>query len=196
MTKLTGEYGDIATEILEDLHIGIDIGRKTVHATHNFQIKLMAVDQIFMHIEADEYWRFEDLYAFLEEFHIIIVDLHDDLTKLEHGDIHIVRKEKSAEKKGIEWIIKHKKKVEKELEHEKDVEEKIIKKIHKALKDIKKIFLKADHLFLIHEEETTIKEIKIDLEEKEAEIKHLVEKLMQFLFMYEKFFKELLEELN
>ncbi len=195
MVKLTGDMGEIAQEVLDDLHSGIDVGRNIVHSTHNFRIKLEAVDNVFAHIEID-YPDLADFGEFFAEVGEIIMHLEAQLRDLEHGEIHIVRKEKSAERHGEEWVLKHIKKVKEKLEEEKDVDEEIIKDIHAALVKIKKLFLKAEHLFEIQEKETRIKELKHKLEEKEEEMKHIIEKLMQFLFTYEKIFKEFLDKLD
>ena len=195
MVDLTGELGEEAQEVLNDLHIGIDAGKKIANTTHDFETKLLAIDMLIMHINFN-YMEHEDLNEFFMEISDEIVELRDELEALEKGEIHIVLEEEAAEKKGTSWILKHRKKVEDEIKEEADIDKAILQKIHQAFRSLKEKFSQVDHLFSVDIEKATVKNVKLELEEAEEEVKHILERLMGFFVTYEKIFREELERLE
>ncbi|MBT3450507.1 hypothetical protein HN652_01075 [archaeon] len=195
MVELTGMMGEEAQEVLNDLHIGIDANKKIITKTHDFEIKLLAIDMLIMHIEFN-YMEHEDLNEFFKEISDKIIELREELDILEKGEIHVILEQKSAEKMGTGWILKHRKKVEDEIKKETDIEKKILQKIHQTFKILKEKFSQVDHLFSVDIENATVKETRLELEEAEEEIKHILEKLMGFFVTYNKIFRMELERLG
>ena len=195
MVDLTGELGEEAQEVLNDLHIGIDAGKKIANTTHDFEVKLLAIDMLIMHIQFN-YMEHEDLNEFFMEISDEIVELRDELEALEKGEIHVILEEEAAEKKGTSWILKHRKKIEDEIKNEADIDKAILQKIYQAFSSLKEKFSQVDHLFSVDIEKATVKNVKLELEEAEEEVKHILERLMGFFVTYEKIFRKELERLE
>ena len=189
MVELTGELAEEAQEVLNDLHVGIDVGKHIVTATHDFETKLLATDMLFMHIDFN-YSHYEDLNGFFVEVSETIVELRDELEALGKGEIHILLEEEATEKKSTKWALKHRKKIEEEIKEEIEVDINIIKKIQVALVKIRRFFEEAEHLFSIHIKTATVEKMKIELEEGEEEVKHILRTLLQFILVYEKIFTQ------
>lgn len=100
MVELTGELGEEAQEVLNDLHIGIDAGKKIATATHDFELKLLAIDNVIMHIQFN-YMEHEDLNEFFMEISDELVELRDELEALKKGKIHVILEEEAAEKREL-----------------------------------------------------------------------------------------------
>ena len=195
MVELTGELGEEAQKVLNDLHIGIDAGKKMVTATHDFEVKLLAIDMLIGHIQLN-YMKHEDLTDFFMEISDEIVELRDELEALKKGEIHVILEEEAAGKKGTSWILKHRKRIDDELKEEVDIDNAILQKIHQAFRSLKEKFSQVDHLFSIDIKKATVKTIELDLEEAEKEVKHILERLMGFFITYEKIFRKELERLE
>ena len=58
------------------------------------------------------------------------------------------------------------------------------------------IFTEAEHLFKIDIKKAKVARIKLELEEKEQEMKHILEQFLQFVVAYERIFKQALEGLK
>ena len=133
MVDLTGELAEEAQEVLNDLHIGIDAGKKIATAAHDFEIKLLAMDKLIMHIQFN-YGEHEDLTAFFGEISDEIVQLREGLEVLEKGAIHVVLNEEAADKRGAFWTLRHRKKIEEEVKEEMETdEEKFAREIVKQM---------------------------------------------------------------
>ena len=195
MVELTGELAEEAQEVLKDLHIGIDAGKKIVLATHDFEVKLLAIDMLIMHIQFN-YMEHEDLNEFFMEISDEIVELRDTLESLEKGEVHLVLEEEAAEKRGTSWVFKHRKKVEDEIKEETDILKVDLEILHQFFKRLKEKFSQVDHLFSVDIEKATLTEVKLELEEAEEEVKHILERLMGFFATYEKIFSDELKRLE
>lgn len=195
MGKLTGELGEEAQEVLNDLHLGINAGKKIATTTHDFEVKLLAMDMLIMHIQFN-YAEHEDLNEFFMEISDEIVKLREELEALEKGEIHVVLKEEAAEKEGVSWILKHRNKVEDEIKEEADIDKAILRRIYQVFRSLKAKFSQVEHLFTVDIGKAKVKEIKLELEEAEKEVKHILEKLMGFFVTYEKIFHEELKRLE
>ncbi len=195
MVDLTGELGEEAKEVLNDLHFGIDAVKKIATATHDFVLKLLAIDMLIMHIKSN-YAEHEDLHQFFMEISDELVELRDELEDLEKGEIHVVLDEEAAKKRGTSWILKHRKKVEDEIKEEVDIDKEILQKIHNVFMRLKEKFSQVDHLFSVDIEKATVKNVRLELEEAEEEVKHILERLMGFFVTYENIFRKELERLE
>ena len=156
MVELAGELAEEAQEVLNDLHLGIDVGKKIVSATHDFEIKLSAVDMLFMHIDFN-YSDNDDLNDFFVDVSDTLVNLGEELEALKKGAIHLILEEEAAEKRGTSWVLKHRKKVGDEIKEEIEVDSKIIKKTHLAFIKLTRLFWDAEHLFSVNIKKATIK---------------------------------------
>jgi len=194
MVELTGMFGEEIKLALEALHEGIDAGKKTVKATHDFESKLIAIDQLLMFVHED-YWQ-EDIGQLLIEISDKIKALREELEALEKGEIHIILEEEATKKKSAFWILKHRKKIEEEIKEEIEVSINIIKKLEATFVSIKALFVKSKHIFSVNIGKATINKIKIELEEGEEEVKHILEKLMQFILAYEHLFTHIREDVQ
>ena len=92
--ELTGELAQEAQEALNDLHKGIDSGKNIVTSTHNFEIKLHAVDTALGHIHMN-FMDAEDLVAFTFDIADEIIELREDIAQLEKEEIHIIKLEET-----------------------------------------------------------------------------------------------------
>lgn len=88
------------------------------------------------------------------------------------------------------------KKIEDEVKEEADIDKAILQKIHLAFRKLKEKFSQVNHLFFVDIEKATVKNVKLELEEAEEEIKHILERLMGFFVTYEKIFRKELERLE
>lgn len=73
---------------------------------------------------------------------------------------------------------------------EAEVDQQIIAKIHAFFLKAQEIFIEAEHLFKVDIKKAKVTKIKLELEEKEQEMKHILEKLLQFIAAYEKIFRQ------
>ena len=195
MVKLTGDFWEEAQEVLSDLHVGIDAGKKIAIATHDFETKLLAIDMLFMHIEFN-YVEHEDLHQFFVEISEELVELRNELGVLEKGKIHVVLDEEAAKKIGTAWILKHRKKFKNEIKEEINIDKKILQKISLTFSSLKEKFSQVEHLFEIDVDKAIVKEVKLELKESENEVKHIIERLIGFFITYEKIFNEELNKLK
>ncbi len=192
MVDLTGEfYAEEAQEVINDIHIGIEAGKKIVISTHDFETKLLATDMLFMHLQM-EYSEYDELHDFFVEVSEKLVELRDELEELRKGEIHFVISLEAAEKVGRKWSLHHLKKVKGSLKGVSDVSRDAIFRIDKTFEEIKILFNQSDHLFEVSIEEATVGSVKMELEEKEKEVRHILERLLRFILAYEKLFKEAL----
>lgn len=195
MIKLTGEYGEEAQEVLKDLHLGIDAGKNIITATHNFEIKLLAMDMLIMHINF-KYEQHQDLTEFFMEISDELVRLREELSALEKGEIHVILEEKAAEKRGISWMLRHIKKVKKKIKEESDLDKAILQRVARVFQELTDKFSQVDHLFSVNLQKATVTEIKLELEEAEKELQHILEQLLGFFITYNKIFRKELERLG
>ena len=195
MAELTGEMGAEAQEALKDLHTGIEAGKKIVTATHDFETKLLAIDTVIGHIHFN-YQEHEDIMDLFLRLSDEVVQLCGELVGMKKGEIHLVVLEEAAAKQGTAWVLKHRKKLQQERMKEAEVDRQIIAKIHAFFLDIQKIFTEAEHLFKVDIKKAKITRIKLELEEKEQEMKHILEQLLRFVAAYERIFRQALEGLK
>ena len=193
MSRFTGMAAEDAEQVLNDLHLGIDVGKKLVTATHQLDDKLASLYILMNHITM-EYP--EEITDFLEK---IIVESHDfvpELKKFESEELHLVLLESAAEAVGPRWIFSHRAKVEAELKEESKVVKKHLQHVHKYLLIIQKEFVEAKHLFLVDIEKCKITEMRIDLVGKEKEFEHIIENLLLFLKVYLHLLESKLKEMK
>jgi len=179
MIKLTGELAEETQEILNDLHEGIDVGRKIITTTHSLENKLLGLDLIFSHISfnydqpvIDFFWEIQEEVEELVEFL---------KTEEKHG-LHIIAQEQAAEKRGKKWILKHREIIEEEIKQEKEIDIAIVKKIHQTFLKIKE-FIDQKQIFAKHHN-------------KAAELNHIIQKIFHFFSTYEHLFRRYLKELK
>src|SRR3989344_1146307 len=190
MAELSGEMG---AEALKDLHAGIEAGKKIVTATHDFETKLLAIDTVIGHIHFN-YQEHEDIMDLFLRLSDEVVQLCGELDGLKKGEIHLVVLEEAAAKRGTVWILKHRKKLQQERMKEAEVDRQIIAKIHTFFLKVKEIFTEAEHPFKVDIKKAKITRIKLELEEKEQEMKHILEQLLRFVAAYERIFRQALKD--
>ena len=195
MAELTGEMGAEAQEALKDLHTGIEAGKKIVTATHDFETKLLAIDTVIGHIHFN-YQEHEDIMDLFLRLSDEVVQLCGELSGLKKGEIHLVVLEEAATKQGTAWVLKHRKKLQQERMKEAEVDRQVIAKIHTFFLKAQEIFTEAEHLFKVDIKKAKVTRIKLELEEKEQEMKHILEQFLQFVVAYERIFKQALEGLK
>ena len=193
MVQLTGGFAEEAQGVLDTLHIGIDVGKRIVIASHDFTTKLSAVDMVFMHTQM-EYQDYDELHEFFVDVSDVLVELRDELDALRKGEIYFIVKLEAAEKRK-NWTLTHFKKIKKELHQVEDVDRKIFFVIHAALEKVRQLFQQAEHLFELDIKKATV-DVKVELEEGEEEVKHILERLIQFILAYEQIFKKELKKLK
>lgn len=189
MVELTGDFGPLIQELLEDLHSGIDAGKKTVHAVHDFDAKLQALNEALGLLGMD-YMEFPEIHGLFTLIGGEVEDLSKQLEILGKKELHILLEEEAAEAKGKKWILKHRKLVEGEIKSEKELEAEIVRIIHKAFVQIRKEFTDMEHLFEVDISKAEVTSVKEELKEFEEEFRHVMEKLMQFFAFYEHFFQQ------
>ncbi|MBI2666547.1 hypothetical protein HYX13_02955 [Candidatus Woesearchaeota archaeon] len=192
MVTLTGELAEEAQQVLEDLHRGIDAGKKAVTATHDFETKLLAMDMLIMHLHFN-YAEHEGLIEFFIQISECIVALRDELEALNLGEIHIIIQEEATEKKSPLWVFKHRKKVKKRIVQEQELEREMLQKVAAAWKKMYQKFQEAEELFVVDLKKIKVKEIYLELEEKHEEVKHILERLLGFFGAYQHFLQQQLK---
>lgn len=106
-----------------------------------------------------------------------------ELSLFDKGGLHLILEEEAAESDGKGWVFRHKQKVKSELYKEKEVLSSHLQKVHEHLKTIREGLLIATS-------------IKIDLEGKEEEFGHIVERILSFFGIYMKFLGDELQKLK
>jgi len=170
--KLTRDNSELIQNAMDILHKGIDVGKRTVEAEHQFEHKLLAFQNLLAMQE--DYPEEEATFSLFDVIEIL-EELGNELAALEKGEVHIVLEEEAVAKKGPRWVVKHRKKIENEVRKEKIVSKKIIKKIHLAFVKVKEI---------------------LDTESENEEVRQIMENLLAFFNTYEEIFKNVLTELK
>jgi len=189
------ELGMDEDELTSDLFLHIDHEKKIVKATHSFEDKIAALDLVIDQF-AMNYDYNEDLNDFIEDIKIRIDKMLKSLRLLKNNTIHLLVNLEATQKSGKKWIIRNAKKVEEEIEEIEKVSKRLLQIISLYLKNIKRLFTKAKHIFEVEIEKAQVKSLKIKLEEGEEEVLDILDKLLKFFIVYEHFFEQELKELK
>lgn len=192
--ELTGEMAEEAMMVLEEIHSDIDFNKKIVTATHDFEMKIQALDLIFWHInEKEEYAPYHRLF---DQVSVLITEISGYFDKIKVKEMNFLLEEEAAEKMEKVWITFHHRKIKKNLRKEKIFRKKIIKRVHQYLMRARKLFQQSRHPLSVNIDEGKIKELRANVRGMEEELKHILEKIFQFLITYEHLFKQALTQLK
>jgi hypothetical protein len=175
--------------VIKDLAEDIDFEKKLIKNSHRFEDKLSAAEVVIDQFVIDNLEKSPDLMRVIRNIGNEIRKLLKTLKKWDHGEINIVLELEAAQKKGKEWILKHKKQVEGEIVEEKKLEKKVLRLVKQFFKDLRKEFEKSKHLFDVSLENARVAKFKAKIQADEEDFKLVIEGLLQFTMAYEHIFK-------
>ena len=179
MVELSGFMAEEVEEVLKDLHLGVDVGKKIVTADHDLDLKLSSFD-VLIHHAVMEYPPeiadfFEDVVSEMDEF-------RKELSLFDKGGMHLILQEEAAATKGSHWIFVHKKKLTEELHQEERIIQDHLRKVKTHLQSLHQKLLNSSHFSLSLEDSSS--QIHFDVEGKEEELLHILKQMLLFLTIY------------
>jgi hypothetical protein len=191
MVELTGEMAEEAQLCLEHLNQDISLGKHFIKELRDFENRLAAIETVVMHINFN-YWEYDDLDEFITEVGQMAANLGKILEGMRKKEMLLVAEEKSLEKNGFE--SKYASLLKKIFEEQNQMGKEVLQIIHQEINEIKQFIIKADHIFELHENQTQIKKLKVQLEAGDEQVHHVLEKLLKLFVTYEQVFKETIEK--
>ncbi len=191
MVKLTGEMAEEAQACLEHLQQEISLGKDFVKEIKDLENRLAAIETVVMHINFN-YWEYDDLDQFITEIGQMTANFGKILEGIRKKEMVMVSHEKSLKKKGFDH--KYTSLLNKIFEEQNQVGKGVLEIIHKEINEIKQFIVKAEHIFELHENETQIKKIKIELEAGEEQVHHILEQLLKLFVTYEQIFRKTIKK--
>ena len=122
-------------ELMDQLHLGIDVTNNTVNGLHK-------MDEKFHHLSAITHLLMEEgeFVDFLFDVGEVISDMLEELRMDEAGELHLIAEEEAAEKLGVNWTLKHRARIKKLVLEETEHERRIITIIHNSMVKINSLF--------------------------------------------------------
>ncbi len=189
---------------LRALQKGIDVGKRVVTATHDFEFKLHDAQGVIYYLlsKFGGHGAIKDL---LESVLAEVRGLINALQMERKGFLRIVLEEQAEEKKMRRVVFKFRKEeqydergrwLRKKRIEENEADQVLIQVYHGYFERMKSLFERGEHIFVADLEKAQIKQVKVELGVAEKSFKKFMEGLLGYFVVYEKILREASEELK
>lgn len=193
-----------ALKNLRALQKDIDVGKRVVTATHNFQFKLHDAQSVIYHLisKFGGHGAIKDL---LENILAEVTTLIDALHMERKGFLYIVLKEQAKEKEMKKVVFKFRKEEQydergrwlrrKRIE-EREADRILIRIYHEYFNRVKSLFERGEEIFVADLAKSQISQVNVELGVAEKSFKRFMEGLLGYFLAYERILREALAELE
>jgi hypothetical protein len=176
----------------------IDTEEEAIKKTHNFQEKIMTIDNIFLHLYNSKIQEYEKLHNFIIGLSERFTEIQKILKEKEGYELHFIEENRNLDEE-LKEEIKHnewraawrtaKKETEEEVK-ELEIDMELLKYLHIKLDELLTIITDKEYVIIQEEKIVAFKEEKKELKN----LVHFIHTIYKFIKFYEKVFENMVKK--